>query len=261
MSSVTSAQCWNQRSLLRLSAGYEAPGGIEIASSSCCRPRRISVMLSFRAPEQIGETRICVNRRCRFESEGVSVERPGGGQHRRHQDLTRSSRSAVTAIVLEVTRLALPEMAWPHDRRDVKLYGHQNRGLLSDRSRPVSAPAVSGCDAALILAERQVARTHLDACPVHGLNPPSAGQRHDPLRRGVFVPVPEPPYRLHRKDRRGFAAWLPVVPLRIRVTNALQLERGQFTTLLMTDAALIAPEMPVAKRRARSGIGDSPLCE
>jgi hypothetical protein len=70
------------------------------------------------------------------------------------------------------------------------------------------------------------------------------------LRRWVFVPVPDPTDRLHRKDRGRLAARLFVVPLGIGGTDALQVERGQLATLLMADALLIAPEMPIAERRA-----------
>jgi hypothetical protein len=141
-------------------------------------------------------------------------------------------------------------MARPCDRRRVNLHGHQNRRLISDCARPVPAPAIGGCDAALILAEGQIARTHLGARSIHRLDPPPAGQRNDPLRRRVFVPLPNPADRLDRKDRGRFAARLVVVPLRIGGTDAFQFESGQLATLLVADAFLVAPEMPIAGRGA-----------
>ena len=82
------------------------------------------------------------------------------------------------------------------------------------------------------------------------------------MRRRVFVPVSNPADRLHRKDGRCFTAPLLVVPLGIGGTHALQFERGQLATLLMADAFLIAPEVPIGERGACLGIGQGmSLCE
>jgi hypothetical protein len=62
------------------------------------------------------------------------------------------------------------------------------------------------------------------------------------------MPVPDPTNRLHGKDRGRFAARLCVVPLGIGRPDALQVERGQRATLLVADALLVPPEMPIAER-------------
>jgi hypothetical protein len=76
------------------------------------------------------------------------------------------------------------------------------------------------------------------------------------------VPLSDPADRLHRKDRGRLAARLSVVPLGIGRTDALQFERDQLATLLMADAFLIAPEVPIGERGACLGIGQGmSLCE
>jgi hypothetical protein len=136
---------------------------------------------------------------------------------------------------------------------DMQLYGHQNRGLISDRPRAVALFTVCLC-AALVLTKRKLARSLLDAGAIHALNPPAAREHDDPLRCRVFVPVTNPPDWLNRKDNGSEACVLFVVPLRVRRADPFEIKIGEMTLLLMANAIRIYPQMPVGDRRHPSRI-------
>ena len=132
----------------------------------------------------------------------------------------------------------------------MKLNGHQAAGLVADRARPVAFLAFR-FDAALILAEREVARPLLDARAVHAFDPPTARQHDNPLRRRVLMPVAHPADGLNGKDDRRFAALHLVVPLRIGGAHGFELIIGERALRLMADAIGVDIEM----RIGNAGLG------
>src|SRR5690242_1782335 len=103
-------------------------------------------------------------------------------------------------------------------------------------------------DAILIAAEGNLTWTHFHAGAVHRFDEPSARQRHDPLGRGVFVPVADPAGGQHAEHRaRGFLLQ-HVVPLRRGPAHALAFEVVQRATFLVADAVLVPPHVPVVQR-------------
>jgi hypothetical protein len=127
----------------------------------------------------------------------------------------------------------------------VELHDHQDGGLSANCPRTMTDPTVMR-DAALIFSEGNMAGPHFNAFAVHGLHPPTARQRNDPLWCRIFVPSANPAHRLHR-HHRGHAVVIPQsLPLRIgRWLHRLQLESRDQATPLAADAVLISVEMPI----------------
>src|SRR5208283_495988 len=99
----------------------------------------------------------------------------------------------------------------------------------------------------LIFTEREIAGPHLDAFAIHGLNEPAAGEGDDPLRLWICVPVSYPTGGQDSDDCIGCRGLHEVLPGRGgRRAKALQLEIPQLAAILMTDAILVRPHMPIA---------------
>jgi hypothetical protein len=127
----------------------------------------------------------------------------------------------------------------------VELHNHQHGGLSANCSRTMTDATVMR-DAALIFPERNMAGSHFNALAVHGLDPPTARQRNDPLWCRVFVPSSNPAYWLHRHHRRHAVVIPFSLPLRIgRWLHRLQLEPRYQAPPLAADAVLIGIKMPI----------------
>ena len=102
----------------------------------------------------------------------------------------------------------------------------------------------------LVFAEREIAGSHLDAFAIHGLNEPAAGEGNDPLRLWISMPSPYPTGGQDGDDCIGCLSLDEVLPGRGgRRAKALQLEIPQLTAILMTDAILVRPDMPITNGR------------
>ena len=76
----------------------------------------------------------------------------------------------------------------------IQLNEHQRDGFVAQRPRQVACMTGGVRLRALVLAERGVARPHLDPVSVHRLDEPAPRQRDDPLRRRIFMPCPTHPF-------------------------------------------------------------------
>ena len=98
----------------------------------------------------------------------------------------------------------------------------------------------------LILTKRNLAWTHFDANTVHRLDEPAAGQRNDPLRPRIFVPVSDPANRKDRHEDRRVMPRLGADPLR----RGCGLDRSlvklsQLAPGLVADPIGVGPDMPI----------------
>src|SRR5579883_1818497 len=159
---------------------------------------------------------------------------------------------------LDVGHVSLRGVAGLAGWVDVQLHRHQHGRLIADGPGAMTLPAVA-LAAALILAEGEFPGSLLDASAVHALDPPAAREHHDPLRRRVLVPVTDPTHRLDGEHDRGGVGALAVVPLRIRLPDALQAVIRQLTPPLVADAIGVDPEVPVGHRGLLSGIAHGRL--
>jgi len=94
-----------------------------------------------------------------------------------------------------------------------ELHQHQDRRFRSDRAGQVP-PLTVNLASVLILAKRNLAWAHFDANTVHRLDEPTTGQRNDPLRLWIFVPISDPAHRKHRHEHCRSMPRLGADPLR-----------------------------------------------
>src|SRR5271168_2649670 len=102
----------------------------------------------------------------------------------------------------------------------------------------------------LVFAERKIAGPHLDAFAVHRLNEPAPREGNDPLGLRILVPVSYPTGGQDSHDCVGCRGLHEVLPGgRGRRAKALQLKILQLAAILMTDAILVRPDMPITNGR------------
>src|ERR1700691_2331221 len=93
-----------------------------------------------------------------------------------------------------------------------QLYDRVYGRLIAYRARAVALASLGVRLGVLIAAERHLARPHLHALAVHGFHEPTAGERHDPLRLRVLVPLAHPAHGLDDHHHCGPRRTLSVQP-------------------------------------------------
>ena len=146
------------------------------------------------------------------------------------------------AVHAPLPRMRTARAAAPRDRSSCTIIS--TAGASPTVPEQVAAPAVR-LAAVLIAAEGHLARAHLDARAIHRLDEPAAGQRNDPLRLGILVPVADPADRQHGDQRRhGAAGPLPLPLRRGGRLDRLRVESAH-RSALMADAVRVGPQMPI----------------
>jgi len=98
----------------------------------------------------------------------------------------------------------------------------------------------------LVASEREVARPHLHAGAVHGLDEPAAREGHDPLRLGVLVLLADPARGEDQDDHAGGRGAQSLYPgRRGALRYACKREIGEPAPGLAAHAVLVGPDVPV----------------